>query len=236
MTSTPSRRLRGGLAFLALAFSAAACGGTTATAAPAATSATAPSTAPSAAPSVAATSEATAGASLATTGRIEFPDKGFAVTLPQGWTRIDLKAQDLDALMKAAGESNPALAQAYSAQIKAMVASGLVLFAFGPNPATGTNVNILVAPSMGVSMDLFEQANVAQIKSLTNSAVTTERVQLPAGQALHLKYDLAMASLSTSAPIEQYMILTDTQQYVVSVTNAQPGEAGAIASSIELLK
>lgn len=238
MTPTPSLRVRGALALLALAFSAAACNGTTATTAPVTTSAPAPSVAPSTPPSVPASSEptATAGASVATTGRIEFPDKGFAVTLPDGWTRIDLNAQDLDTLMKAAGESNPALAQAYSAQIKAMVATGLVLFAFGPNPASGTNVNILVAPSMGLSMDLFEQANLAQIKSMTSGTVSSERVQLPAGQALHLKYELAMASLSTAAPIEQYMILTDTQQYVVSVTNAAPGEAAAIASSIELLK
>src|SRR5690349_17600539 len=176
MTPTPSLRLRGGLAVLALASSAAACSGTTATAAPVTTPSPAASVAATAAPSVAPSTAATAtaGASLATTGRIEFADKRFAVTLPDGWNRIDLNSQDLDALMKAAGESNPALAQAYSAQIKAMVATGLVLFAFGPNPATGTNVNILVAPSMGLSMDLFEQSNLAQIKSMTSGTVTSE--------------------------------------------------------------
>jgi hypothetical protein len=227
------RRLAGGLAITALASVAAACSGSTATTAPVATATAAPSVAATAAPSVA--SSPSAAASVATTGRIAFQDKGFAVTLPDGWTRIDLDSQDLDALLKAAGETNPALAQTYSAQIKAMVASGLVLFAFGPDPVAGTNVNILVAPSMGVSMDLLEQASVAQVKAMASGAVTSDRVALPAGSALHLKYALASAGLPNAASVEQYVLLTDTQQYVVSVTNAKAGEAETIARSIELL-
>jgi len=221
-----ARRLAGGLLLTAFVTSAAGCGGSTATTAPVA----------SAAPSVASTApSATAAASIATTGRLEFADKGFAVTLPDGWTRIDLNSQDVDALLKAAGESNPALAQAYSAQIKTMLAAGLVLFAFGPDPAAGTNVNILVAPSFGVGMDLLEQATVAQVKAIASGSVASDRIGLPAGQALHLKYDLASADTPTAAAVEQYILLTDQQQYVVSVTNAKAGEAETIARSIELL-
>jgi len=176
-----ARRLAGGVLLTAIVTTTAACGGSTATTALLASQAAtaAPSVAPTAAPTTAASP--TAGASLATTGRIEFADKGFAVTLPDGWTRIDLKAQDLDALLKAAGESNPALAQAQSAQIKSLLASGLVLFALGPKVGSGTNLNILVVPSLGLSMDLLEQANVAQVKSLASGTVTSDRVTLPAG-------------------------------------------------------
>jgi hypothetical protein len=228
-----ARRLAGGLFMTAIVTSAAACSGSTATTAPASA---APSVAPTAAPSVASSvPSATAAASIATTGRIEFADKGFAVTLPDGWTRLDLNSQDVDALLKAAGESNPAPAQAYSAQIKSMLAAGLVLFAFGPDPAAGTNVNILVAPSFGVSLDLLEQASVAQVKAIADGSVASDRVGLPAGQALHLKYELASANTPTSAAVEQYILLTDKQQYVVSVTNAKAGEAETIARSIELL-
>lgn len=227
-------RLARGLLLTAIVTSAAACGGSTATTAPVASAA--PSLAATVAPSVASNApSATAAASIATTGRIEFADKGFAVTLPDGWTRIDLNSQDVDGLLKAAGESNPALAQAYSAQIKSMLAAGLVLFAFGPDPAAGTNVNILVAPSFGVSLDLLEQASVAQVKAIANGSVASDRVALPAGQALHLKYELASANTPISAAVEQYILLTDKQQYVVSVTNAKAGEAETIARSIELL-
>jgi hypothetical protein len=236
MTSTLSRRLFGGLATSLLAVSLVACGGSTAqsgapaTVTPTITTVTSP---PSATP--AATPVATAGASLATTGRIAFADKKFAVTLPDGWTRIDLSADDLDALLAAAGASNPALAEAYSAQIKTMLSAGLVLFAFGPDPSQGTNVNILVTPSFGVSLDLLEQANVAQIKSLADGAIKTERVTLPAGQAVHLQYAIAAAGQPVSPSIDQYFLVTDSAQYIVSVTNGEAGDAAAMAQSIELL-
>lgn len=236
-----SRRGSVGLGATLLAFSVIACGGTTATTAPAASTAAsqaAPPTAATPAPSepiATSAPSATAAASIATTGRIEFADKGFAVTLPTGWTRIDLQAGDLEALVAAAGASNPALAEAYTAQIKAMLASGLVLFAFGPNPVAGTNVNILVVPSFGVSMDLLEQASVAQLKGVADGAVKTERVTLPAGQALHLQYAIAAQGVPTPPTIDQYVVVTDSSQYIVSVTNAGAGEAEAIATSFELL-
>jgi hypothetical protein len=237
MISTPARRLLGGLASSILAVSLAACGGTAAPATPAPAS-TVPTSAPVTSPpsaSPTASAAATAGASLATSGRIAFPDKKFAVTLPEGWTRIDLSAGDLDALLAAAGASNPDLAEAYSAQIKAMLATGLVLFAFGPDPSQGTNVNILVAPSFGVSLDLLEQANLAQIKQMADGEVVSERVTLPAGQAIHMRYAIAAAGQPVAPSIEQYYIVTDESQYIVSVTNADAAAAASMAQSIELL-
>jgi hypothetical protein len=240
MTTSFPRRFGAAVGAPLLALSVLACGGTTApTAPPAATAA--PATAqPTAEPTTAATPapSTSPGASIATTGRIEFADKGFAVTLPAGWTRIDLQSGDLDALLEAAGAANPQLAKAYSAQIKAMLASGLVLFAFGPNPLQGMNVNILVVPSFGVSMDLLEQASLAQLKSVASGDVTSGRVTLPAGEALHLQYAVATGNLTAapSAPmVDQYILVTDKSQFIVSVTNAAKGEAAAIAQSIELL-
>ena len=40
----------------------------------------------------AATGAAATPGDLATTGRIEVADKGFALTLPDGWTRVDVTA------------------------------------------------------------------------------------------------------------------------------------------------
>jgi hypothetical protein len=234
-SSSMTRRLRAVLGVPLLAVSVLACGGTAATNAPVATAV--PTAAATPVPSAVATPApaATPGASIATTGRIEFADKGFAVTLPDGWTRIDLQSSDLDAMLGAAGAANPELAQAYSAQIKAMLASGLVLFAFGPNPLKGTNVNVLVVPSFGVSMDLLEQASVAQLKSVADGEISAGRVTLPAGQALHLQYAVKAGNLPTSPMVEQYVLVTDSSQYILSVTNAAKGEAAAIAQSIELL-
>lgn len=220
-----------------LAVAVAACGGATATPATTATDPT-PSAPATAAPTVTATatSAATTGPapSLATTGRIELPEHGFAVTLPDGWSRVDLTAGDLDAIMEAAGGMNPELADMYSAQIKAMLSSGLALFAFGPG-TTGANLNVLVLPGGGLSLDLLEQMNMAQIEALADGAVTSERLELPAGETLHLRYRMQVAGGIEAPALDQYLVLGGSNQYMFSVTNGTEAEAKAIAGSIEIL-
>jgi hypothetical protein len=234
MTTLIGRRLAAGFGAALLSISLLACGGTTATTAPE-TPTPSPSVAATAEPSATPSASATSGASLATTGRIAFPDKGFALTLPDGWTRIDLASGDLEALIAAAGASNPALAEAYSGQIKSLLASGLVLFALGPDPMAGTNLNVLAVPSFGVSMDLLEQASLAQLKAVAQGDIASERVTLPAGEALHLKYAVAAAGVPTPPTVDQYIVVTGDTQLIISVTNSASGEAAAIAQSLELL-
>jgi hypothetical protein len=237
-----ARRPSAILATSLLAFAVAACGGAPAssapTAAPPAATSTAPATPEPSVPSTNAPSEApaaTPGASLATTGRIELAEKGFAVTLPDGWTRVDLAAGDLERILEAAGSVNPELVDVYSAQIEAMLATGLVLFAFGPDPVAGTNVNIMSLPNPGLSLDFLEAANVAQIKAMAQGEVLSERVTLPAGEALHLSYQISAADPATSPTIDQYLLLTPTSQLMVSVTNASTGAAKEIVESIEVI-
>jgi hypothetical protein len=240
MTSSTRKRASAlaGVALVTLV--AAACGGSPAASAPASTSAeppatasTAPSSEPS--PSVAASPSASAAASVATTGRIVVPEHRFAVTLPQGWTRIDLQAQDIDAMLDAAGSMNADLAELYSQQIRAMAAQGLVVFAFGPDPGMGSNLNILSTASLGLSLDFLEQANLAQLKSLTNGEIASERVQLPAGEAIHLRYSMSAGTGVPAPTIEQYFLLNGDRQLVVSITNASEADADAISRSIELI-
>ena len=220
--------------FALLTFVAAACGGAPAASTPASTSQPAATASTEPSPSVAASPSATAGGGVATTGRIAVPEHRFAVTLPDGWTRIDLQAQDIDAMLNAAGSMNPDLAELYSQQIRAMAAQGLVVFAFGPDAAVGSNLNILSTPSMGLSLDFLEQANLAQLKTLTNGEIASERVQLPAGEAIHLRYSMSAGTGMPSPSIEQYFLLNGDKQLVVSITNASEADADAIARSIEL--
>jgi hypothetical protein len=243
MTAPTLRRATVVAGFAVFALVAAACAAT-----PAASTAPSPSTAPiasasstpsvepsqSAAASASASAVASPAASVGTSGRVVIADQGFAVTLPDGWTRIDLAAKDIDALIEAAGAQNPELAGMYTQQIRAMAAQGLVLFAFGPNMANGTNVNILSTPSMGLSLDFLEQANLAQLGALADGQIASERVQLPAGEAVHLRYTLSAGTGVPSPTIEQYFMLNGDKQLVVSVTNASEADSAAIAKSIEL--
>jgi hypothetical protein len=237
--TTPIRRLGGALAITLLSIGLAACGGSTpsvtTTAAPPVQVSTPPvSAAPSeeASPSVAA-SAGVPGASLATTGRIEVADKGFALTLPAGWTRVDVTASDMDKMMEAAGIADPNLAAQYSAQVKAMLAAGLSVFAFGPDPTKGTNLNVITLPGAGLSLDLLEQVNKSQIEAIAGPNVTVERVTLPAGDAIHYRYEIKPQGSTTGTSIDQYLMLVGDNQLVVTATNATAAEATAIANSIE---
>jgi hypothetical protein len=234
MTTISGRRVSAGLCATLLSIALLGCGGATATIAPE-TPSPSPSVAATPAPSATPVASPTSGASLATTGRIAFPDKGFAITLPEGWKRIDLAAGDLEALIAAAGASNASLAEAYSGQIKAMLAAGLVLFALGPDPMAGTNLNILAVPNFGVSLDLLEQASVAQLKAVAQGNIDSKRVALPAGEALHMRYEVAAQGVPTAPTVDQYIVIAGNSQLIISVTNSASGEAEAIANSLELL-
>jgi hypothetical protein len=233
----PIRRLGGALSITLLSAALAACGGSAPSVAVSAAppvEVTAPpaSVAPSTSP---AASAGVPGASLATTGRIEVADKGFAITLPDGWTRINLAEGDLAAMMAAAASLDPAFAEKYAGQMQAMGAAGVSVFAVGPDPMKGTTLNIVAVPGMGMSLDLLEQVNTAQVRAMTGADINAERLTLPAGEAVHYRYDLTMQGVPAGTSVDQYLLLAGANQLVVSVSNASAAEAAAIADSIEVL-
>lgn len=233
-----TRRLGGALAIALLSIALAACGGSTPTvsvaptpqATPAPASA-APADSPGASPSAA--GAATPGTSLATTGRIVVADKGFAITLPAGWTRVDVTPEALEAAMEAS-DLDPALAAQYEAQIKSLLGTGLSIFAFGPDPSAGTQVTVLALPSMGLSLDLLDQINTSQLENLAQGDIESERITLPAGDAIHYHYALGAAGTGT-ATLDQYFILAGSNQLVVTATNASEADARALADSVEVV-
>ena len=236
--SMPVRRLGGAVSISVLAIALAACGGatpsTTVTAAPA-VQVTPPPASVAPASSSPAASAGAAGASLATTGRIEVADKGFALTLPDGWTRINLSEGDMAAMLEAAGNLGPAFAEQYAAQLQAMAATGVSVFALGPNPTSGTTLNVIALPGAGMSLDLLEQINTAQVKALAGADVKAERVTLPAGDAVHYRYEVNMQGAPAGTSIDQYLLLTGSNQLVVSVSNASAADDEAIANSVDVL-
>ena len=138
-------------------------------------------------------------------------------------------------MLQAAGNVDPAFAEQYAAQIQAMAAAGLSVFALGPDPNSGTTLNVLALPSMGMSLDLLEQVNTAQIEALAGDDVKAERVTLPAGEALHYRYELSMQGAPAGSSVDQYLVLAGDNQLVVSVSNATEADAQAIANSLEVL-
>lgn len=229
-----TRRLGGALSVTLLSIALAACGGATPSASVAPTTGVTPAPAslpPSA--SASAGAAATPAGSLATTGRIVVADKGFALTLPDGWTRVDITPEALEAAM-AASELDPALAAQYEAQIKSLLGTGLSIFAFGPDPSAGTQVTVLALPGMGLSLDLLDQINKSQLENLAEGEIVSERVTLPAGDAIHYRYALGGEGTG-GATLDQYFILAGSNQLVMTATNASEADAKAIANSVAVL-
>ena len=229
-----THRLAGALSITLLSIALAACGGATPSASVAPTTAATPapaSVAPATSPS--APAAATPAGSLATTGRIVVADKGFALTLPDGWTRVDITPEALEAAMEAS-DLDPALAAQYEAQIKSLLGTGLSIFAFGPDPSAGTQVTVLALPGMGLSLDLLDQINKSQLENLAEGDIVSERITLPAGDAIHYRYSLDVEG-TAGATLDQYFILAGENQLVVTATNATEADATAMANSVEVL-
>lgn len=237
------------LAIAASAVILAGCGSTAPTASPAATAA--PATAapdPSVAPASAAPAASGASGPVGTTGRIVDESNGFAVTLPDGWLRLDLTAEDREAILGAGAEAlSPEARALLEGQIQSLVSSGLTFFAIDQVNATPEfvpNVNIISSPTGGMSLDLLAQATVGQLKvafPTMEGELLQETVSLPSGDATHLSYTLPAGAGVGATPLtfHQYLIASDTTAHFVTVT----GPAGdgmvdasrAIAESFELL-
>lgn len=243
----PRRSLLVVLAILALVIAAcgsSAPGGT----ALAPASADAPTDAPTVEPTdepAGSTEPSQGGSDLPTTGRIEFPDKGYAITLPDNWFRVDLSDEGIQDILKAgAGELPEGFDETMQAQIQQMLQSGVTLLAYRiPDDAApmGTNINVLVLPDYGMTLDTLEALNKAQIQQMVGegSEVGTSRVDLTAGEAALLEYSFDSNDGSDPVGIDQYYLVGDDSQLILTCT--LPGgadvkdECHEVANSLEWL-
>jgi hypothetical protein len=182
---------------------------------------------------------------LALTGRIASHEHGYAVTLPDGWIRFELDDEFFDALAEELGsdETVGEFMALFGEQLQAMFASGMSLVAFREDELvteSATNVNVLVLPSGGMSLDTLERLNLAQMQTLPGltGEIEAERVHPPAGEALYLTYGIADDSVGSR--LHQYVFVADGRQIWMTVTGREgdarlEAEARAMAESIEIL-
>jgi len=245
-----SARLTGAFAITALV---AACG--SAAPAPVAPS-VAPSTAattptptkapPSASPVPSRQASASASTSgLPRTGRIEVASAGYAVTLPANWFRIEFSKADIEAFAKAgSGSLGPGVSDQLAAQVASLAASNISLYAFrfaDADAVIGTNLDVIVLPSLGLDLSTLETLNVQQLQQMVGKDVkiTHSRVTLSAGEALRLSYSLAAGG----QPVQliQHLLIGGDKQLIMTCT--APGsiakiadECDGMAQSLQFLK
>jgi hypothetical protein len=238
------------LASGAVALVIAACGATTTPSPTPVEITAAPTLAPTAVPSEASApsdpsgppaSEAPASSGGAvlhgTTGTIVNETDGYSITLPDGWLRLDLSATDVASVMESAAGMSEDMAAMMQSQASTLAMSGVDFWAVKTGDVGAgfaSNANIIRQPSVGISLDLIEPLSVNQLESmdmLQGRKVGHDRVALPAGDALHLRYEIGAKDASdtdVTATIVQYLIAHGDGQYILTVTGLD-GEAVSAA-------
>ena len=130
-----------------------------------------------------------AGESLATTGRIEFADKGFAVTLPDGWTRIDLSADDIDQLHRGGRRCQPRSGRALFRADQGDARDRARPVRLRPGPARRHERQHPRRPEQRPEpRPARSRPTWRRSRRWPTAMSLSERVTLPAGEAIHLRY------------------------------------------------
>ena len=199
-------------------------------------------------PSAVATETATASAAavdLPANGRIELADRGFAVTLPDNWLSVDLNDAGVqDALDEGMDQFGANFDENLAAQVQNAIKGGVAFLAYREPDDTapaGTNINVIVLPAYGMSLDTLVTLNKAQLKQMVgeNATIESQTVTLPAGEAAVLTYEITPESGDPVA-FEQYFIVGNEKQVILTCTVMAGGSIGdecrSIAETIEILQ
>jgi hypothetical protein len=136
-------------------------------------------------------------------GRVEVPEAGYAVTLPDDWVHVRPTAADTGAIIDAVRAIAPDLAT----MVEAGMARGasVSLIAFGPigaDAAFVVNCNVVDSPSGGLTLDLRVAAEVAAYRALGDVVAAgpeVTKLDLPGGEVVRLDARLDLPGYQTAS-------------------------------------
>jgi glucose/arabinose dehydrogenase len=229
---------------MALAVALAACGATAESPAPTQAATPAPTIAPTPAPTPVATAAPTPAATASPsstagrTGRIEVPESGFAVTLPDGWVELPLDAKQIEDLV--ANLPPGVVEDELAAQLPSLVAAGVKLWAFAVTPdSAGSNLNVIVQPGQ-VPVSLLASLAEVSLGSVPGiqDQPKVETVTVDGVDAVLVTYGLSPDGGATVTSGSQIYASTGGKLYIFTVTiGNDDGSADAtrVLDSIEFL-
>lgn len=197
---------------------------------------------------------------MALSGRIVNYEKGYALTLPDGWIRADENGEFV-AAMRETAKSDPAsvgiCGQRIDSAFKACRDAQIVQFERGvrallegaPIAAFDLSRFGTKFPRIAIAYsEFFVDASAVYLQGYLTDAlrargvtgdIQTEIVQLPAGEAIKLSYQQPLGE-GLQGPVFQFGIPTDFDVHWILVEGANGDEdlgtiAGVIAESVEIL-
>jgi hypothetical protein len=168
-------------------------------------------------------------------GRVDVPEAGYGITLPDDWVSVRPSAADLDTLMSALGEVEPELVELVAAQLGSGISMSLIGLAPVELGQVAESCNVVSAPHGGMSAELILAQNLAFMNGMDlTSGPEVRELELAAGAVPQVDYgmEIAGADLVFSA----WFYVDDEQLHVLTCTGAERAVDtwGEIAASFEL--
>jgi len=135
-------------------------------------------------------------------GRIELPEAGFALTVPDDWVAIVPSSADIDGIIENLGTIDPEMATTVENALAG--GAGFSLLAFGDIDADSgfrENCNVIDGASDGASLGVIVESEAAAFADLGDrlaSGPDVSMLQLPAGEVARIDYGLTYPTLETA--------------------------------------
>ncbi len=185
--------------------------------------------------SMAAVAQVQDGPAVGPGGRVEVPEAGYAVTLPEDWTFVRPQASDVETILEAVGSVDPQLAS----MVESALGGGnlsLSLMGFAPTLPTAfaQNCNVVTGATGGLSLEWLAAANMAQMKALEWEAELTMD-ELPAGEVAHIDIDADFGGMELELSLWLY-VDGEMQQNLTCTNELRPVDGWrSIAETLEFL-
>jgi hypothetical protein len=151
----------------------------------------------------------------------------FSIGVPSDWQVLSADEALDDDVLDAIRENDPELAPVLD-QI-GQENSPIKLFALAPEPDDGftTNLNVVVIESVpeGTTREDYFTASARQVEDLGVAGAEEERTDLPAGEALVLRYEHTLGGAAQPLAALQYVLFENEIGYTLTYT--------AVASAAE---
>ena len=156
--------------------------------------------------------------------RYEISAGRFAIGVPQTWHATSA-AQLKKAAIRRFAQQNPAFAP--HASVVGKKSSPFKFFAYDPvvHNRVSTNVNVFVrAVPNGTTWDAYKRSAIREAKSVADSRVATEEIQLRAGKALRADYRIrfVLNGHKRTVSTTQFGLLLENRSYVLTTRRSRP--------------
>jgi hypothetical protein len=155
--------------------------------------------------------------------RYEVSSAGFSIAVPKDWRTVSAEEAFTEDKLREMKADNPELAPFLDALEGPD--SLVELLAFDPDVEGGfaTNLNVLVEPvTIDITREQYFEATVSNVREQLGADVEPERLELPAGETLHLTYEQSGNAGDGAIATVQYVLFESDTGYVLTYTTLPP--------------